>query len=246
MTEIEKLVTYAEYLVTQDETELALKALTLLPGNLRDNVPPEITNLRSDILANILMPHDIISDTRELPKDKEQAISFLNGTARGRLLKEKLEEANAQGGTPHILDYGPGDYCFPIALDHLGLKFTYEPLTFSQKPLELAKAQISPDKFKKPDKDQEYWFVAYEIIEHLWRVEEIAQVYMRFTPRPEKVFVSTPKYTFGTGSVNWRTDRIHHLRTYTPQEFQDICQKLIPDKQWGYLDDPVMCMMGFN
>lgn len=241
---VEPLLEHVRFLVSQDETELALKALDLVPAYYRDNYPRPLLDLKSKILKQTILPIDLLEDPREMPKTDEYCIEFTKYTKRGEVLVNKLKEANDAGIVPHIVDYGPGDYNFPIAMHLVGLNFTYFPIHLNLSSIHECKKRIG-DKLKGHDFQAEHvWFVAYEIIEHLPNPKELRSIYSRLTPEPEKVFFSTPRYTFNEGTPNWEEIGIHHLRAYTPREFIIFISDLFPGYKFQYCDDPVMVFHG--
>lgn len=242
MEQFEKLISYAEYLITQDETELALKALECLPAYDRDHRPVIVEQFKNKVLHQILMPHDLMMDQREIPKSIEHSLQYLRGTARGMVLRKELADANLNGITPCLVDFGPGDFCFAIALHHLGLQFKYCPITLNKKA-EADCAEILKDKMVSSVGDLPYWFLAYEIIEHLPNVSDIKTWHNRYG-QATKVFLSTPKYCYGTGSVRWKEEGIHHLRAYTPPEFFKAAIELFPEFEFQYVDNEVMVLIG--
>lgn len=237
------LLKHVEYLVSQDETELALKCLDMIPGYYRDHKHPEIEACKKQILSKILTVYDLLDDNRDYPKSDEYAKQFTTHTARGATLFKEVQEANKNNINPHIIDIGPGDYCFPIHLHNEGLRFTYESHTLNKKSKDLFMQRAPAIIGQTPD-IYNIFFVAYEYIEHLPDITLIRQMHDRILTRPKKIFLSTPKYTFGDGTKNWKTEGIHHLRTYTPREFIQESVKLFPDRKLNYIDDPVMVIVG--
>lgn len=240
------LIEHIEYLVSQDETELALKCFDLVPAYFRDNKNRDLEKLRSLILSKVLMPNDLCYDDRELPKSMEHSINFLQATMRGYILGKAVEEANEKNLIPYIVDFGPGDYCFAIGMQALGLKFLYNPTSFNQKSLRQIKLILTEKIATECPKTSPLFFVAYEIIEHLADISEIRQLHDRQIKKANKIFLSTPKYTFENGTQNWKTEGIHHRRAYTPAEFIQASGQLFPDRQWEFTDDPVMVLTSSN
>ena len=242
-TQLQRLLDHADYIVSQDETELALKALELVPGRFRDEPPQKLLDMRRDIQAAIETAYDLMKDSREMPKTVGHSVAFLQGTARGQLLRDELKKANDAGINPHIVDMGPGDFCFAIGLSELGHRFSYEGLTLNLKAYEEVKKVFLRNHLIQ-FADAPVWFVAYEIIEHLSDINEIMGAQARYAPKAEKIFLSTPKYTYGRGTPEWRKRGIHHRRTYTPGEFYRAAISLFPGRQWSYVDNEVMCLFG--
>lgn len=236
------LIAHADYLMTQDETDLALKVLEMVPAYDREHLHPEIEAFKSQILSQILMPSELYLCTGELPKKEAYYLNFLEHTARGWVLKEHLKNANSISVIPHLIDFGPGDYSIPLALHYLGYKFTYESSTFQKQAQEIAH-QILGEKTVIIPLSDEKWLIAYEIIEHLADVSEIRQIADR-NGTMKKIFLSTPKYTFGDGSPNWKKDPAHHRRAYTPDEFIRTSSRMFPNRKWGFTDNKVMVLVG--
>jgi len=234
----------AKTLVAMDETERALHLLFNLPAYYRDNTPNEVRDLRAKILAKVTLPVDLLGDDRELPKSDEFSIGSLDGTMRGAHLKHIVSQYNDEGKIPFIVDMGPGDYVFPIGMHLQKLNFKYYPVTLNLKSKTEAMLRM-PDKYNdKPMKCD--IFVAYEIIEHLHHVDEIRQCFDRYAQLgfPDFCLLSTPKYTFGEGTQHWESEGIHHLRAYTPREFQFEAIRMFPEYNWSYADNPVMVLIG--
>lgn len=240
------LLAHADYLVSQDETELALECLDLVPAYYRDHKLKEIEDFKSLILRQMLMPNELAKDQGEMPKDKISCLTTMYQTARGRILYSSIQDSNLKGITPHLVEFGPGDFSIPIALAETGMKFTYNANSFNEKALATAKVRLV-NCFTEipPTGDQPTWLIAYEIIEHLADISEIRQINDRQSKRPEKIFISTPKYTFHKGSPNWKQTAIHHRRAYTPMEFIIATQRLFPpDIKWEFFDADVMVVVG--
>jgi hypothetical protein len=240
---VKALKEYAEYLVEQDEALMALKILDMVPGYYRDHYPEELFHLRAFILSALPTPNDLLDDRREYVKRPEESAKLLKYTARGRLIKAKLYDANKAGIKPLIVDVGPGDYSIPISLkEDFDFKFSYYPIGLNEKAKFQAGDRLEiVSKFSREDKS-ERWFVAYEIIEHLFDTSYLATMFLRHGPF-DKIFLSTPCYTFMDGSTKWKEEGIHHLRTFTPKEFIDEAIKLFKVYEWKYLNDPVMCLL---
>lgn len=236
----------AEILVKMDETERALHLLSNLPGIYRDKVPKEIKDLKNLILSKITLPHDLLSDSRELPKSDEWSIHFLNNTMRGMKLKTLVKALNDEGKAPHIDEFGPGDGTFVIGMDYEKLKFTYSCTSLNEESKNRIYNKLL-DKALWSDVKGPRIFVAYEIIEHLHNTEEIRQVHNRMCPEgADYVLLSTPTYCFEQGTPNWKTEKIHHLRTYGPREFLIESMRLFPEYQFQHFADPVQVVLGMK
>lgn len=243
---VQSFVDVALQLVEHDETERALLLLNNLPAKYRDHEPPEVTKLRSDIMARIFTVQDYAENDSDDLKPNDQNLRFLNTTARGNSLKTLLEAANKNDIIPHIIDYGPGDFGLPLACSDIGLKFGYTPIGLHSKAQDQAKEKLTSKWIEnyKTSISPVKWFVAFEIIEHLHNPDEIRQVFDKIQGHVDKVLFSTPKYTYGTGNPTWRDRGCPHLRAYTPNEFALWCQTKFPGYKWEFTDNEVMCMIG--
>jgi len=237
----------AEILVAADETERALALLDNLPALQRYNPPQKISNLKKEIMSKITIANDLLGDKREIPKTDEWAKKFLNGTMRGVVLKGIVSDYNLDIKAPYIFDVGPGDFCFALGLQAEKLTFTYSCSTLNKDAEAMVKDRLGSRYWDSSHKIQIFpsIFVAYEIIEHLHNPNEIRQIFDReFMVLPERVLLSTPRFTFAEGTPNWRTDGIHHLRAYTPSEFFVEAGKLFPEYVFTYIDNEVMVLSG--
>ena len=234
----------AKMLATADEPERALKLLDLLPGYYRDNTPISIKNLRKQIIASFFQVQDYMKVEGDLPKAPEQVDAWFEMVLRGKVVLRAVREANEKDQIPHIVDYGPGDYMLPLGLKNKGLRFTYHPILLQEEAMRIVQPQLQ--EFLKPNQDplQPTFFVAYEIIEHLHNPQDIATWCHRLDIEPLKIFLSTPKYTFNRGNLNWQKERQPHYRTYTPNEFLITARALFPEYAFSFYDDPVMVLEG--
>jgi len=236
---LESYLTIAHYLIKQDETERALQVLELLPAQLRDQKPKPIDNLKQLILNNILTGDDYAED----PSEEFKNTKTIDLLARGKIIKDYVREMNEKSITPHIVDFGPGDYWLPFGLKDANLKFTYKSIALHKKVQ--AKARDLLGDYWKDKSTGPTVFVAFEVIEHMHKTQELQQAFIRHCPDPIAVFLSTPKYTFGQGTPDFEKSGIQHLRAYTPREFVNEGQSLFYNaKQWHYYDDTIMVIRG--
>ena len=236
----------ANQLMEADEPERALKLLDTLPGYYRDNPTPEILELKAEITKALFTVQDYMRVDGDLPKSDEAAVNWVHGTMRGSVILNDLTEANKDNKKIHITDYGPGDYMLPIGLKKLGLTFNYSPILLEKRAhVSVVEQNRIPSGMRESTFNQEDWFVAFEIIEHLWNPKDIAVWAHRGKGLfPDRIYLSTPKYTFNRGCLDWRTKKQPHLRTYTPREFEIEAQSLFPNYNWSFFDDPVMVLKG--
>ncbi|MCA2656880.1 hypothetical protein [Microcystis sp. M061S2] len=242
--DLEHWLVAADQLMKADEAERALQLLDLIPGYYRDNTPEPILAMRRDIEAAIFQVHDYKNVDGDLPKDNESVLYWIQNVTRGRTMLEDVKAANAQGIVPHLVDMGPGDYMLPLGLKLHGCKFTYEPIGLEPRAYEMAQPRLGEALGPKIEGAQT-WFIAYEIIEHIWNPRDLAAMAWR-QGNPDRVYLSTPRYCFGEGCKQWRTKKQPHLRTYTPQEFWMAGKTYFPGYNFEYIDDPVMVLKGIK
>lgn len=239
---IDGFLKYAEWLVHMDEANLALTMLDCVPAFFRDYRIKEIEDLKTQIHSFMCLPHELISDERELPKNNERNTYMVDHTQRFQLIIECIESYNKKGIVPHIVDYGPGDFVWPLEASRRGKQFTYEFVTLNQKAAIVA-GDLLQEHILPPNESAPIVFVAFEIIEHLKDPFEIKHLYSRISRKPEKIFLSTPLYTYYKGESDWKKDGIHHIRAFTPKEFIDLSTKLFPFVAWEFRSDRVMTLI---
>lgn len=219
----------AKELLRADETERALWLLDNLPAYYREHVPKAVVELKNEILKKISTTQKYINGVYEL-----EVMDLVNGngmdeTLRGKMIIKDVEFLNNLGHTPHIIDYGPGEYWLPIVLHKHGLKFTYQDIYLNKFARNKALPLLDPYLIE-PNKNEPSIFVAYEIIEHLWQEHEIKTQLLYNHGPADILHISTPAYTYDTDCTDWnQKDELGHLRAYTPQEFSEILTKLFPE-----------------
>lgn len=239
-----------EELIRYDEVELALKVFDMLPAHLRDNIPPELKKLKENILSSLCTPHAYLNSDLDSDVTKEKAIFVMDNTLRGLLIKKEMEKYRDLDFYPHIVDMGPGEYFIPIALQELKHAFTYKPIMFDKSAhKEWRKVSIPPPTSRTsemPLYQQPVIFIACEIIEHLFHVEDIAIECLRHCGElPEKIHLSTPKYAYDASNKDWiKPCGLPHLRTYTPKEFIHAAIDLFPDYVWQLYDSQILSLRG--
>lgn len=238
-------------LVRSEDTNKAIQLLTeLLPSYYRDNPPEEIQALVKSIRSAKWLTSDYSLNNKDNLKPIEHCTNAVEGLLRFKIIKEELLRVNKEGIIPHIVDLGPGDFTMPIGLNAAGCKFTYRPIGVYEHAKVEAKKLLNhlwmesevrdgPSWFQKP-----VWFVAYEIIEHLENEFEIRQQMARLPTLPQRIFCSTPLYTFAQGNLTWRETQIAHIRAYTPDEFFSICRKLFPEYTLSYVPFEIQMIIG--
>lgn len=238
----------AKQLVEYDEVIRALSILNNLPAYFRDNPPKEVLALKNLIQSKILTVYDIKSNIWDLPSfhNKENMHLILDGSTRGRILKDAVKKYNDGEIVPHIVDLGPGPYYFPIALKHFCFKFTYESKNINGPAEEEAKKELGEIFSCQPKEDQPIIFVACELIEHLFNEDDIRYVFDKVASKkmPEVIILSTPNYTFHPYGNDWIKDGLSHLRAYTPVEFVNKVSVMFPEYSLSLGTESVLTIVG--
>lgn len=231
-----------EELARADEIERALSIPQLLPAYYRDHPPPEIIKLANDIMAKVATI-DFYKNTDFYPG----IVNFdsVSKTLRYKLLVRDVEHLNKLGFTPHIVDYGPGEFWVPICLNDLGLNYTYQPIVLNDVSFNKTK-KLFEDKLRTKKTGHPSIFLALEIIEHLWHEDELKINMLQTAGFCDILHVSTPKYTHNYNNLNWRsTGTLGHLRAYTPTEFFTTVQDLFSEyKDYQFFDSGILHVRG--
>ncbi len=218
----------AKELVRADETIRALQLLDNLPAYYRDNVPTEVFVLKNEILKKICTPDEYAVNEFDEWMDLKDLHGMRN-TLRARIILKEVQNFNQAGLTPHVVDYGPGEFWLPLLLKQEDCQFTYDPIILNQKAYDKAKIHFVDNLMPKSVKQPKI-FVATEIIEHLWEESEIRAQMLKRCNFADIVHLSTPKYTFDDDCMDWTTKgQLGHLRAYTPREFSQVIQDIFSD-----------------
>lgn len=238
---LDAFLTAASELVRADEAERALWLLDNLPAYYRDHQPEEALELKREILKRIATPRSYIASDKDMHLEPEYHVN-MDRSLRGQLLVQEVIWLNEAGFVPHIVDCGPGEYWLPMLLNRKECKFTYQPVYLNEMAYQKAKSVI-PNFAPNPG-NQPVIFVACEIIEHLWREEDLRTEMLYHADLADIVHVSTPKYTFGHNYTEWRETKktIEHLRSYTPNEFANKVVYMFPEYKCQYMDSEIMHM----
>jgi hypothetical protein len=242
----DEYIEIAEYLTVMDEPELALKVLKSVPGYYRDHPPAKFSALASEIRSKIFTAQDYERDERDEIDtfSEERAMHILDSLDRGNALDSLVAKYNNKGVTPHIVDYGPGDYAIPRGMSAKDRDFTYQPLALQLSARDAAREKLAKHMSIPVHPEAPMILVAYEIIEHLHEPREIRQQMDKLDKKAEVVLISTPKYTYREGRPDWRKVGQQHLRTYTPRELAFKLVDMFPEYEWKIDENEVMLATG--
>lgn len=238
-------VDYVEELIRFDEVERALLVLDNVPAEFRDNLPQELRNLKSQIVGALCTTHAYMSSGLDASVTMEKAEWVLKNMVRGHLIEAEVKRYNKENLKPHVVDIGPGEYFIPLGLER-DYNFTYNPIFTDQMANKAFNSITKTITTEKHSEGQPQIFVALEVIEHLPSPQDLAVECLRHCGEwPERIHLSTPKYTYDTKPKDWRKPcGLPHLRTYTPSEFVDSAQKLFPGYHWELYDSQILSLRG--
>lgn len=228
----------AEMLLAADETLMALKLLDMLPMFYQDHPPKEILALKREIMAKVATATFYAHHEGSELKISDAECETYSGTLRNQLIAQDLKVLNENGYIPHVWDHGPGEGALPLLLRKAGYKFTYGQVYLNE-PTRKATAHRFTDITPSSESTAPMIWVSTEIIEHLHCEQEIRfEMEQRCTPTI--IHISTPLYTFAEEVTDWRKiGWLGHLRTYSPQSFQDVIKKMFPEYVYAYYHSQV-------
>lgn len=151
---------------------------------------------------------------------------------------------NAQEREPYIVDLGPGEYTLPIGLKENGRKFTYKPIAITSKVPPQAMKHIEDVYAIAPKFHQPQIFTCFEMIEHSFHPDDIADYYHRENINAEHVLISTPYGALGGGWNRVHADIIAHVKDFNKKELIAFAMKHWPWLKWEYIHGPQMLVMG--
>lgn len=229
-------------LIEHDECLRALKLLDNLPAYYRDYPPKEIVQLKKLIRSKVFTVQDYAENQHDAMRSEDWGKQCIEGTYRGQILHQIVKAYNDKNVHPHVVDYGPGEWAFPLGLKKLGCQFSYRDIGLSK--FQHQARDYLKDYYTTKDRGPAV-FIATEIIEHLKDVNEIRQEFDRIDADVDYIVTSTPTYSFMI-QKKWEKEGIGHLQAFTPAEFQQTITKMFHDQgfNWVYYQDQCMTMIG--
>ena len=247
-----------EQMLTADEVITALKMFDQAPAFYRERPTERMQTLKREILQHAWNVSSYAKDPAETYEtslawekkmnpgqieDLGDMIDIPFCYPRGPLMVEEVKRLNEEGKSPHIWEMGPANFWLPYGLKKKGLHFSYYADTLQPDSLKEAKTRLQNHWADKADPDQVQIFCCFETLEHLWQPEDILHQYHRYGASADIIMMSTPLGTLLGGVPDWHRD-IGHLRTFTPQEFLDIANRLFPGYKWEIYPSAMMTIVG--
>lgn len=239
-----KWIDAIEMMILSDEVETALYMIDHPPGWWRDNKAPELIEIKKTLMRRTFdvfgyANYEDLSD----PDKAAMGIHAEDVQTRAQVLGEAIKKLNQEIKIPFVYEIGPGPGWLPLGMQKLELKFNYFAQTLNNKAIDFLATFVKGWR-EKPEPDQKTMFVCYEILEHLWRPDDIEHWALRSGMEFDYVFLSTPKYTCYWPDNNWREKHLGHLRTWTPNEFLVFADKTFKNYKWTLYDGPSMVLKG--
>lgn len=237
--DVKPFIDAAQILLCSDETLMALKLLDMVPAYYRDNYPPEMKNLKREIMAKIATASFYATDAGcELETTDESCASYI-GTLRAQLIVNDVKMANLNGETMYVYDFAPGENWLPVVLEKAGCDFAYKPIYVNGPTNEKFKYRYAKYEFSKPNGPTLY--SACEVLEHVHCFDEIRFDMESHVGLADIVLISTPNGTFNPNVTDWRgIGTLGHLRTFQFGEFKDIISKMFFDYSGAYYDSQIL------
>ena len=242
-----------EQMICADEIQIALKMCDEIPGFYRDNYPPELTEIKNTLYKQLYDNFDYSSDFAEANFTKDEVIAqcFSNYTyPRADILANDIK-AHHRDDTeyivPWLFEISPSHGWLPVGFDHHDLHFQFCGKNLNQPALAKIKEWLRPGVWTdEPFPGQEKWLVNFESIEHMMNPHDLEQSSKKMGYEWDRIYLSTPKYTLGSGLSDWKTRRLGHVRTWTPNEFSDFAKKAWPGYEWALWPAHSMVLRGIK
>ncbi len=217
-------------LVRSDEVANALWLCDHLPAWYRDHPPKEITELKNEIMKRMATPSFYATDAGCELTSHPDVHKAMKHSLRGDMIVKEIKHLNSNQTKPILFDVGPGEAWVPRLLIHEEVRFTYYPIYVNHPSYAFYKNQFE-SALGIPEENATKIFFACEVIEHLWKEDEIRFEMNRHCGLADVIHLSTPLYTFDRKCQNWMADKkdLGHLRAYTPSEFFMKVQQMFPE-----------------
>lgn len=237
-----------EAMINSDEVTFALTMLDNMPAHYRDNVPDRAKGIRIALQKNIMSIYDYADDEAEYSDAKFELakldIAKISHQPRGEVFIRMVKALNAGGQAPHIFEMAPANYWLPLGLMSCQCSFQYDDLNFNSKAKAFIKAKDVISFSDHKDAISTKIFTCMEVIEHLWRPEDIPAAYRKYHNSADIIILSTPNGVMGGGAPeDWKVRSLGHIRTWTPGEFMTFAKTHFQEFNWAIIDDGYMMVL---
>ncbi len=222
----------ANEMVRADEVSNALWLLEKgIPAWYREHTPIEVINLKNEIMRRLATPSFYARDRGSELQTHPEVHKMMKHSLRGDIIVKEMRHLNNQNLTPALYDFGPGEYWTPKLLIEEKAKFIYVPIWVNEPSYKHYLKDFESAMGGTLTEDMPKVFYACEIIEHMWKEDELRYEMNRNCGYADIIHFSTPAYTFDTECQDWMAAKkdLGHLRAYTPSEFFLTIQRLFPE-----------------
>lgn len=237
-------------MIRADEIQEAFRMLENPPAWYRKNYPPELAAIKHALYSGLYSQIEYATDHEELDMAGrvDEAIAQWNGpycVPRASVINEAIDEANAAGTVPFLVDLGCSHGNLPLGLKARGSKFNYLGLAMNDRVVERLKENIgSPIWAYLPLPEQEVWLVCTETLEHAMDRQSLVIDAYKPAFHYSKMFWSVPFGCLYGGLENWDSRRLGHVRTYTEKEFIEFVSSNFPGFTWTMFFHHSMVLKG--
>lgn len=225
-----------EGMIRADEIIIALEMCDKIPGYFRENYPPELTALKSQLFKRLYNQFVYSSDDEEAGISREKAEGEITSGymyPRGEILRAHLDELAKLPVVPWIVDLGCSHGHLPMGLQKLGYSFNYLGLGMNYRAVQKIKEWLETGVWQdEPHASQRKILVCFETIEHMYDEGDLERGVKKLGVEFDDIFLSVPYGTLGGGIFDWNRP-IGHVRTYTQQDFINLANKVFPGYQWA-------------
>lgn len=243
-----------EQMICADEIQEALRMCDNVPGWYRDNYPQELTDIKNRIYQQCYDQFDYASDFDEANFKEQQVIdqsfspyTYPRADILAADLKEWLGLASQAALVPWLFEISPSHGWLPVGFAHHKLPFQFCGKNLNQAAMLKIKEWLPPGKWSdEPMNGQPKWLINFESLEHMWNPHDLEQASKKVGYQWDRIYLSTPKYTLGSGLSDWKTRRLGHVRTWTPGEFSAFAHKAWPGYEWTLWPAHSMVLRGIR
>lgn len=242
-----------EMMICADELQLALQMINNPPAWYRQNLSPQLQDLKKKLYQNIYDQIEYATDNEEADCPREFGENqWLGGMDEGytfprsTIITEAVEQLNGVEKIPWICDLGCSHGNLPLGLLKLGKRFSYRGLGMNHRIVEKLKGWVGEAWQDKPWHKQEAWLTCFEVIEHCMNPMDIVQSAYKIGVEFDRIYLSVPNGCLGHGLSNWKDRRMGHVRGWTAQEFLEFAQKNWPGYSWTCYPAVSIVLEGFK
>lgn len=232
-----------EQMIRADELQIALRMCDDIPGWYRDNYPKELADIKRKLYERTYSTTEYGTDDEEAEMTREigeaQWVSEYC-YPRAQVLENIIKGSEA---VPWVFDLGASHGNCPVGLLSRGLLFQYKGIGINWRIIQKVKEWAKNVWAEKPTVGQPTILFCTEVLEHCQNPQDIVHEAYKVGVEWDWIVISTPKYTLGGGLEDWNR-RLGHVRTWTPSELFEFCNKNWRGYKWEILPEFSMVIVG--